>query len=585
MVSALQRADDLFERASNASSGSGRRPHTSPLNATNYSERSGLFHSSEARFAHSGSSRQSTRRGQPRYSTPGPGAYNIDDSKTPTRDGGMGRHGKGGAAYSFGTASRYDDKAKQYLGAGHGAASAMFGHQSPGPATYNTRTSANRIGIVFGKDENRSMGKPPCSPGPVYSIGSNKHGAGATAPAFSVGSGHKPINNPNLSSPGPKYLPNNESYSGQKAASYTFRGGKLRGTEKVRTNSSPGPGAYDQKSFNGPGSGSAEWKFGTGTRPPLNANKDAATFPAPNAYLNTRSASRSGISAPVGGHESMNTSVQRGEGLTKASRFAEAKNLENQPGPGAYEAHKHLSMGVDEANMGSAHSMSANNSFGLDTLKGASPGPKYNIARPLGDSGPTLKFTKDARGRSVGGYGQSPGPVTAIPGELGDAGNTGAPSYSMSGGWGANPDKQFITKLHQSAQAVIQTPGGMLVHGEDARNKHAAPAYSWGFAERKGMDFDAPDSPGPAAHKMLDHHDQKHSSRHAKNYMGWEEGKMPGSIHTRERWENEDTIYQPSYMKSQGSKGPGPPIGLSHHESGRDQPTYTFSGADRFNID
>jgi hypothetical protein len=71
----------------------------------------------------------------------------------------------------------------------------------------------------------------------------------------------------------------------------------------------------------------------------------------------------------------------------------------------------------------------------------------------------------------------------------------------MAGGWGPNPDKQFITKGHQAAQAVIDTPAGLLAHGEDA-TKPSAPAYSWkqpgeGSAPRRGMDYDIGDSPGP----------------------------------------------------------------------------------------
>ena len=85
--------------------------------------------------------------------------------------------------------------------------------------------------------------------------------------------------------------------------------------------------------------------------------------------------------------------------------------------------------------------------------------------------------------------------------------------------------------------------------------------------------------------KMEDHHDQKFTSRHAKNYMGWEDGKMPGMIHTRERWENEDKIFTPSYMKGQSKTGPGAPIGLSHHEAGRETAAFTFSGAERFNFE
>ena len=62
----------------------------------------------------------------------------------------MGRHGKGGPRYSFGTASRDDD-----LGSGHNKASSMFGHQSPGPATYNTRATDTAPGFKFTKDSDR----------------------------------------------------------------------------------------------------------------------------------------------------------------------------------------------------------------------------------------------------------------------------------------------------------------------------------------------------------------------------------------------------------------------------------------------
>ena len=56
-------------------------------------------------------------------------------------------------------------------------------------------------------------------------------------------------------------------------ASYTFRGGKLRGTEKESDevlNPKPGPGNYDHQDYIGPGTGAAEYSFGTGKRPPLN---------------------------------------------------------------------------------------------------------------------------------------------------------------------------------------------------------------------------------------------------------------------------------------------------------------------------
>ena len=57
----------------------------------------------------------------------------------------MGRHGKGGPRYSFGTASR-DDGSMYSQGAP--------GNASPGPATYNTRTDFEG-GKSFTRDGNR----------------------------------------------------------------------------------------------------------------------------------------------------------------------------------------------------------------------------------------------------------------------------------------------------------------------------------------------------------------------------------------------------------------------------------------------
>jgi hypothetical protein len=74
----------------------------------------------------------------------------------------------------------------------------------------------------------------------------------------------------------------------------------------------------------------------------------------------------------------------------RASRFAEAKNgfATSAPGPGAYESHKHLSLGVDTTNMGPAPTMSALSSYAARAAAARSPGPVYNTSRELGDSGP-----------------------------------------------------------------------------------------------------------------------------------------------------------------------------------------------------
>ena len=92
---------------------------------------------------------------------------------------------------------------------------------------------------------------------------------------------------------------------------------------------------------------------------------------------------------------------------------------------------------------------------------------------------------------------------------------------------------------------------------------------------------------------MDDLADQRFYSRHAKNYLGWEgpqgrhddraqgqQGKMPSMIHTRERWEKEDA-YRNKVFSIKGRKV-GPPIGLSHPQTGRDTPAFSFSMAPRF---
>ena len=53
-------------------------------------------------------------------------------------------------------------------------------------------------------------------------------------------------------------------------ASFTFRGGKIRGPQEGRVSDNtnyqhinpPGPGTYEAPTYNGPGSGAAEYSFG-----------------------------------------------------------------------------------------------------------------------------------------------------------------------------------------------------------------------------------------------------------------------------------------------------------------------------------
>ncbi len=296
--------------------------------------------------------------------------------------------------------------------------------------------------------------------------------------------GHQPINNPNLASPGPKYNLVNNPHAGKGTTvggkqGYTFRGGKLRGTEKIQHDQKPGPGAHDVPDATGPGTGAPEFGFGTSERPPLNNNKDSRNTPAPNAYALT-SASRSGISPNVGVLHSKNVEVQKGKGQQTADRFAEARNAfaTAGPGPGTYMTENHMSIGGVTGESAPSYSMAALNGFQARADASRSPGPKYDTRRELGDAGPYVSFTREDRGNLknlTGGYGQSPGPVTAL---QGDPINTST-GKTMAPGWGPNPDKQFITKGHQSAQAVIDTPAGQLLHGADESVHHKSPAFSW----------------------------------------------------------------------------------------------------------
>jgi hypothetical protein len=89
------------------------------------------------------------RQRKKKWISPGPGAYDIGVSQEQPVNGGMGRHGARAHGGTFGTSARYDPKCKVFLGAGHNKTSAMFGHQSPGPATYNTRK------VVYGQGAGR----------------------------------------------------------------------------------------------------------------------------------------------------------------------------------------------------------------------------------------------------------------------------------------------------------------------------------------------------------------------------------------------------------------------------------------------
>jgi hypothetical protein len=92
------------------------------------------------------------------------------------------------------------------------------------------------------------------------------------------------------------------------------------------------------------------------------------------------------------------------------------------------------------------------------------------------------------------------------------------------------------------------------------------------------MDEESPDSPGPAAYKMDDNAEAKIYTRYGKNYIGYE--NRPSTIHDRKQWEKEDA-YKSGVFATKGAKR-GPPIGLAHPETGADVPSYSFSGAERF---
>jgi len=243
----------------------------------------------------------------------------------------------------------------------------------------------------------------PCSPGPIYNVVNNGHsGRGTTLGGkngFVFGkpgerNGHQPINNPNLASPGPKYNLQNNEFAGKGTTvsndgkqGFTFRGGKLRGTERVVIETKPGPGAHDVPDMCGPGTGAAEWGFGSSTRPPLNDNKDSINTPAPNAYT-IKSANRSGVAPNVGLLDSKSVVVQQGKGSQTADRFGEAKNsfATNAPGPGTYRTEQHMSIGGVTGETAPSYSMAALNGFEARAVAARSPGPKYNTTRPLGDT-------------------------------------------------------------------------------------------------------------------------------------------------------------------------------------------------------
>ena len=191
-----------------------------------------------------------------------------------------------GPRYSFGSAGR-DAYQGQYLSAAHSSSSSMFGKNSPGPATYNTRSGPGTAERARWEPNSFTMGKrleqmksTSTSPGPKYMP--NAECQSTRGPAYSMGSGHGD-SVATATSPGPIYSLNQSRSSGG-APAYTFRGGRLRSEDQAaaasRTVLSPGPGSYEA-SLNAKSSSPA-YKFGTGRRG--GGRKKAVQSPGPNHY-------------------------------------------------------------------------------------------------------------------------------------------------------------------------------------------------------------------------------------------------------------------------------------------------------------
>eukprot|EP01052_Picozoa_sp_SAG31_P019134 SAG31_NODE_1384_length_8578_cov_2.883359_7_plen_266_part_00 len=177
------------------------------------------------------SPRKGKRAAARRNRSPGPGAYDLPGS--------IGSSKTGSAKYSFGTADR-NAYLTQYLSKTQSQTSSAFGRGSPGPASYNTRTSITLVGrnrspSNFSRSTRGQKLKAE-SPGPIYWPSIDEVSVHSRGPAYSVGSGHADPSVTSVESPGPCYdVAGERTPSKTRMPAYTMGGGREGVTPLARS--------------------------------------------------------------------------------------------------------------------------------------------------------------------------------------------------------------------------------------------------------------------------------------------------------------------------------------------------------------
>lgn len=359
------------------------------------------------------------------------------------------------------------------LGNGSNNRSIFASESSPGPGTYNIRSSfLSTVGAKIGKSERSTMNGKSSSPGPgAYNLASRA----VEGPKYTFQS--KTLGRSTNNSPGPGSYNQNFNDFTVKDRSPTFRIGTSSRVERSSPLNIPGPGCYTLAyKDSGP-----KWGFGTQPR----SNTYRIEVPGPGTYK-------------------LPDSFEKKSGFTMPGRRPQSARI-NYPGPGSYST-------IDR-NISPAYSISKAGRHGLSTTSQTTPGPgSYSPIR--GSYKPSYIFghaerpplirnvgTPGPGQYSTGRFSNSPAysirPKTAVnktdnfpgPGHYDTHANVGDIRWSMG-----TQKRTGIYDLHKSASVI--GPGhyykGKVSDG---------PKWSFARSERSAQKNN--NSPGPGAYEIF----------------------------------------------------------------------------------
>ncbi|OMJ86607.1 hypothetical protein SteCoe_11821 [Stentor coeruleus] len=294
------------------------------------------------------------------------------------------------------------------LGHGSNNRSIFASDSSPGPGTYNFRSSfLSTVGAKIGKSERSQINGRGSSPGPgAYNLASRA----VEGPKYTFQS--KAMGRSANNSPGPGSYNQNFNDFTVKERSPTFRIGTSSRGDRSSPLNIPGPGCYTLSyKDSGP-----KWGFGTQSR----SNAFRVEVPGPGAYK-------------------LPDSFEKKSGFTMPGRRPQSARI-NYPGPGSYST-------IDR-NMSPAYSISKAGRQGFSISSKATPGPgSYSPIR--GSYKPSYIFGHAERPPLIRNI-NTPGP-----GQYSANRFSNSPAYSIRPKTAVNKFDNFPGPGHYDAHASI----------------------------------------------------------------------------------------------------------------------------------